>query len=328
MKNYLFKRLKKIRTSLVKQLHLHLFLTLFSAPLFLHWGLPISLFSFIGNIIFAPLITAFLLLSSILFFLECLHIPHGLFNILLEYLTSCWNFLLSFAQWSWIVAIPEPSLIISLCIPLAALVIVHTKYLSTPTNNCAALSIFLIIAYAWTYVGASHEIYSSIDCFEKKITLIHTKKVCIIDQGALGRRISAPATVRQKMIPTLIKKGITTVDHVIIVRPSICTFKALIALMQSLRVKNIYLPSFKATFKNRGWSVWEQFLMTAKFHGTNILSVTESRDMNLELVTIHLRVELKKIKKNNLSYHPISIAINSALLMADSSKIYSNNGLL
>lgn len=82
--------LKKIGPWIGKFLYLQLFISLIAFPLLLCWGLPISLLSPVGNLIFGPFLTVFLFLSSMLFFTELLYLPNGWIASVLDTFTQSW----------------------------------------------------------------------------------------------------------------------------------------------------------------------------------------------------------------------------------------------
>ena len=61
---------------LMRTIYVQLYLSLMSSPILIYWGLPVSLASPLGNILFNPLLVVFLFFSSLLFFTELLHIPN------------------------------------------------------------------------------------------------------------------------------------------------------------------------------------------------------------------------------------------------------------
>jgi hypothetical protein len=109
------KSISKIRSKLIlfflTALRIQLFITLVALPILVYWGLTVSILTIAGNIIFAPLLTIFLLLASLIFFLEILHFPNYYVIYLLEQLSCLWlkispinpkQFWLFFPQTTWL----------------------------------------------------------------------------------------------------------------------------------------------------------------------------------------------------------------------------------
>ncbi len=90
----------------ISVLDLQLALTAISLPFIIGWGLPISVIAVIGNVIFGPFLTIFLLLASLIFVTQLLHVPNGLLIILLEWCNAAWTKILSFTSSAFLVSVP------------------------------------------------------------------------------------------------------------------------------------------------------------------------------------------------------------------------------
>src|SRR5579862_7575785 len=110
--------LNRLYTTSITTLSMQLFLSLVSLPILASWGLPISLMSPIGNVIFSPLLTLFLLLSSIIFFCELFCIPNEFFVWLLELVSQVWRWGLSCTYGSALIACKKPALWLCIAITL------------------------------------------------------------------------------------------------------------------------------------------------------------------------------------------------------------------
>src|SRR3972149_9378673 len=111
------------RQSLLKSIQLQLFISFISLPFLIGWGLPISLLTPVSTLIFGPFLTCFLLISSLIFFLELFYLPNGALIWCLEKVTSAWLACLSLEQRAWLIGFSKPPLIVLLLIPLIALAI-------------------------------------------------------------------------------------------------------------------------------------------------------------------------------------------------------------
>lgn len=291
---------------LLKYLRIQFFLTLCSLPILLSWGLPLSYASIIGNFIFTPFLTLFLLLSSLIFFTELLYIPNGLIIVLLEWLASIWLYFISFSNRTWLFVCPSYGISIALPI-LAASVIMYKKF-HNPIKSTLML-ILLIIGYGASFkltIPNTTSLYT-IPCFKKNITLIQNGTEAFIhDPGCIGRRVSAPTWISYTLIPQLIKRGITKVS-IVCEKPSATTFRALITLVETVPVDSIYLPVWKSCKKNTGWCAWQQLLTIAQHYKTGLASISEKRYVNLGNYLISLKSEEKMVKKNGISYYPLKV---------------------
>ena len=293
-------------------LHLQLFLTLISWPILLYWGLPLSFASPLGNLIFAPFLTVFLFLSSLIFFCELFTIPHSLFVWALEAAATFWSSISAWAQRSWLVGYAQPSLIVGIAIPLIACIIVHHKVFTHKGKSILLLSLFILISiislkYAKTSYGTI-----TIPCFGKELVVLHSKEgSLLIDSGILGRRVSAPSWVTYTLLPTLIKQGITSLDYFIALKPSTVTFRALTQLIKKLPVKQLYCVTWQGSLSNSGWQAWHELLYTLKYYHTDLIFI-EDKEIKLISDTISLIPQKDQVKKNKLSY-PLVIVQGTVL---------------
>ena len=95
-----------------------LIVTLASIPILVGWGLQISLMSFIGNLIFTPILTIFLILSSIIFFTELLGLPNSFVIKILEITTNFWENALNLGKKEWLIGFCHPTTLILFLLPI------------------------------------------------------------------------------------------------------------------------------------------------------------------------------------------------------------------
>lgn len=137
-------------------MHLQLFLTLVSIPILCAWGLPVSLMTFVGNMLFAPVLTLFLLISAMLFITQLCSIPNFWLIYALEQLTICWQWATGLGSSSWLIGVPEQSLLVSLCLLLCILGILHYKKAQKRIYSTAALFclfVGIIVGSKYTALG-------------------------------------------------------------------------------------------------------------------------------------------------------------------------------
>ncbi len=101
------KHVLRLAYYLTHYIQIQLFITLMSLPVLMWWGLPFSLMSFVGNLIFSPIIVAFLTLSSLIFMTELASIPNYYLVWSLEKVTTVMTTLLSYGSKNWLVAFPK-----------------------------------------------------------------------------------------------------------------------------------------------------------------------------------------------------------------------------
>lgn len=227
---------------LLRFIHLQLFLMLVSWPILIAWGLPISLMSPVGNLLFGPLLTLFLLLSSLVFFGELLYLPTNWLIYAIEYLSRFWRWVVHQGSTNWLMGVAIPSSVILILIPAIAFAIIHTKKLKHPFINITALLLFTLTNI---YVLKQSSYNNSIFTIKYGIYTITCKKT---DHGI---NVYVPAAFRcQKssinnwleytFIPKLIKAtGNMCVDTVVLEKSTFSARLLAQALKEKNHVKNI-----------------------------------------------------------------------------------------
>lgn len=249
-------RIRKIGQGLLKFLQLQLFITLISFPILISWGLPISLLSPIGNLVFAPVLTAFLLLSSLIFFTTLLHIPNGLLCICMEKITEWWLWSMSCANQTWLYGFAKPPWWVIITIPICALLLLHFRYIkSTIVSIVCFLALLIASCLYIRSVHSNHSHIETIACNKGAVTMIHhANNVIIIDPGVIGQSIAAPTWVEYTLMPAIIKTtGKTCIDHLVLLQPNQMVFSAIALLAQKLEIRNVYLPYWDGTLTKREW---------------------------------------------------------------------------
>lgn len=260
--------------SAFKFVHIHLFLTLFSLPILIWWGLPISIMALIGNCIFNSVLTLFLLISSLLFFSELLGIPNGLLVTLLEYVGSWWLWLLKYGSSSWLLSFAQPPVIVLCFVPLAALALVHYRLTHRPVRNLFCLFALLIGIYLiCSFMHHPMNKIESIACGKQSLFYVADKgQKVLIDTGALASNASAPSWVLFTLTPLLIKKnGSTYIDTIIISKPKVRTFQALSAFLTSITIKTLVIPRYTGKLPKNMWRAYQDLKKQAHDHQCTLI---------------------------------------------------------
>lgn len=250
-------RILKFKNNLIKFIHLQLFITLISIPVLLCWGMPISLLTFAGNFLLSPILTAFLLFSSLIFFCQMLHIPNGIFIFCLEHITHWWLKFMKLANAQFLLGLSQPSIILLLAIPIAAALILHHKKINTAYKGIACYGIFMIMILGYLHwYGKPVISIDTLDCNKGKITIVNAhNQIVIIDPGVIGRRLSAPSWCEYTLMPFLVKKyGSTTIDHLVLLQPNKIIFDAILSLQEKIIIKNLYIPVWEGPLPKYWWS--------------------------------------------------------------------------
>ncbi len=220
-------------------------------PILIAWGLPLSLASPIGNLVFLPFLMAFLFISANIFFLELLYIPNTWFIYVLEKITALWLWLINFGSPSWLISFAKPSSLLLMIIPISALGILYYKRIAATLLNSAALFILLLLISVFLkhQPNFTQQPYLEIPCNGGIITVIKKDKtITLIDPGVLGRKISTPSWIEFTLLPTLNQHfGTTNMRNLIILQPSIMTFECVEKICQLCTIKNFYMPNWQGT---------------------------------------------------------------------------------
>lgn len=291
----------------LKFLQIQLVMSLVSLVILINWGIPISLLSPIGNMVFTPIFTVFLGLSSIIFFLEILHIPNGILIYLLEKLTSLWFLLAQSFNNKSLIGFVKPPILFTIIVPILILFILTYKQVNNSLVNSLNKSIIalaILFFASCTYLKIAYTPQSfvkNIACNKGYVTFIYDNgKTAIIDPGYIGQRISAPSWIQYTLIPNIIKSsGATTIDHLIILQPGKITFDAIKQLSKSIIIKNIDLITFDLNMKKN---------MEKSFNGL----ITEAKERNIKINRIGKTEEIINLtNKTKILITPIRIAINT-----------------
>lgn len=234
----------KFNSYIVRFIQLQLFITLFSLPILIAWGLPFSLLSPLGNLLFGPLLTLFLFLSSVIFFTELLYIPNGLALYCLEKLTSWWLFIMHADTQRWLLGFTKPSpYFLTTIVALSILIMVFKKTNGIYVSIACFSALFFGVSLYLHCMTSQHSSHSTLACNKGEIHIIvANNKLVVIDPGFIGQRLSAPSFVQYTLIPHLIKlTGKTKIDHLILLQPGELLFEAVERLCTKIKVKNIYL---------------------------------------------------------------------------------------
>lgn len=229
----------------------HIFLSLISLPILVAWGLPLSWLSPFGNALFNPLLSLFLLICSLSFVCEIIGIPHALLDQLLEQLAGCWHYALHQAPSAMLYGFYTPSWWLLGSIAITAIAIVMHPRLRSPKMRLASLSFLLFVSMSFLQAYRPKTVHDQVACNAGQLTILHANnKTIVIDPGFIGSRISAPSYMQHTFLPELLRRtGRLTIDYFIMLKPSILTFSALQAIVDSAPIGTIYMPSMQGALE-------------------------------------------------------------------------------
>lgn len=263
---------------------LQLFLSLVSLPFLIAWGLPLSLASPIANLIFSPILTLFLLISSLLFFTELLFIPNAWLAQCLNVVTRWWLWLLNWHHHSWLVGFIKPPLWTLFFIPVGAAFIIY-RYNRCSMRKIKYLALLLVVIYIALHMhGTGEATILEIPCHNANVTvIINNRQTILIDSGVIGQRASANSWISFTLVPYLTQTtGHLQIDHIIALQPGARTFEALTLLSRKMHIKRVYLPYWDGTLSRSAWRAF--FALREQLKETDcILIRMAKRDYRIKL---------------------------------------------
>lgn len=241
---------KSIQKYLTNFVQSQLIVTLVSIPILVGWGLQISVMTLIGNLIFAPILTIFLILSSLVFFTELLGIPNLFVIKMLEFVTIFWDIILSLGKKKWLWGFCKPKTFFLFLIPIIAFLILlfiktkssKTKFLSLLGFCCLSIFCLSIIPNFFAKHSASNSFYNN----KLIINFDAGKKITLIDNGFFNTKSSSEKTINYELKQYLVKNiGKAELQNVVLLKPGCRAFKAAQELCLRLDVKTVTLPLFE-----------------------------------------------------------------------------------
>lgn len=269
--------MRSLGRSVITFMHVQLFITLISMPVLLCWGMPLSWLSFAGNFFFGPILTAFLLLSSLIFFFQLLAIPNGLLIYALEKLTHGWMLIMHLPSYQSLICLPKPPFTLALVIAFIALLILHCKIIDTPIKGIAAYALVLIASGLFLTCTAHWSApVQTLNCHAGEVTLLyHHKQLALIDPGVIGQRISAPNWCEYTLLPHLAKEyGTGKIDYFVALQPNGVLFDALNLLLDKIEIKKIYLPYWRGKLPKHWWRSYFKCIEKCKSVGCTLIRMS------------------------------------------------------
>jgi hypothetical protein len=236
-------RTTKMYHWLMRTIHLQCALTALSLPLLVHWGIPLSYLTCLGNIIFTPFLFIFLLLSSLIFLCELTSIPNSLFIYLLSWVQTAWKFLVSWSSKGVLLELPAPDIIWLWVLFFIALALLHYKQEVSFAKKSFRLLIFICISCITLRVIGIYRTASISLSSGPPLTLIRSqRKTICVDRGTF-KCSSMDSWITYTLFPELRKNcGTSTIDLMVITKPSAASCQLAQALCAGERNKTIILP--------------------------------------------------------------------------------------
>ena len=251
--------MNRFRTYFLTYTQTQLIITLFSLPLLIHWGLGISWMTIVSNLIFSPVLTGFIIVSSLLFFTELLGIPNYPFVWCLDQLVWFWDSCLHLGSKNWLIHCAHPGTICLLIIPVATYQILRTHYFNSIAKQITALTTLLFVTFALLQVKTSFSDNETLDQAHPlqtkfSITRNDDSTINFIDKGYFNTKSSPDKAITFELKPFITKKfGQCIFSELTITRPSMRSFWGARELCKHFVIKKIRIPFFEHELSKKGW---------------------------------------------------------------------------
>jgi len=141
---------QQIVVFLREAVRIQLILFLWSLPLLVWWGMPLSYGAIAGNILFSPFIALFLI-GSMIYFVALISGFSGIWcGAIVEYIARWWMWCLSYGSDSWLFAVSQPPGWILFLIPLSVVYIVY--YIRPVVQRWIELVMLVLVACLWIFL--------------------------------------------------------------------------------------------------------------------------------------------------------------------------------
>ncbi len=277
----------KIKNYLLNFIQSQLIVSLVAVPILVNWGLSFSVMTFVGNLLFAPILTLFLMLSTLVFFTQLFHIPNHWLIVILDQFAQQWDRVLACGSASWLIEFCRPPLVFLLAIPSVTFVALSLGRFKNAGMRASVLAGVLAASLLglWffslvdmRYAEAPIASESRIVAADASLTTMHQGasisvqalsddllrgleirngadgRLIVVDDGFFSRRSSPEKTVEFELKPYLVKKfGKVHIENIIVKRPGMRTLTAAKEVCQVFRVDKVTVPFFKKSLSKSGW---------------------------------------------------------------------------
>lgn len=299
------KYITQLQHHFARLFYIQLVMSIYSLLIIVFWGIPFCPLSFLGNLLFNPILVLFLGLCTLLFFTELCFIPNGYIIYTLDLLSSWWMYALHLGSTNaYNLSFAKPSYLLVATIACAAFFII----VQTNSYFKKNILLLLVLCAGFWLMAQNHRTGSitELACTQGHISILATEtEITIVDPGYLGRYISAPSYVEYTLMPAIVAQyGTQTIDHLILLQPSQMLFQAITKLLEIGTVKHIYIPIWQGTCSPKMLRAFMKMkeLATTKKCIIHRLSQAEYLIMTSPKATIEIHQLNNTIKSADISY--------------------------
>ncbi len=252
---------------------------IFSAPILLWWGIPISTLTLLGNVFFTPFLALFILLSSLFTLCAALGIKPTIFAWALNTLTDIWLELLKTSSKNVLFAQIYSPVLFALLITTVFGVGYALFHAKTNLKIIKSLlcGVFLVISvFALPLKNSSSTLSNS----NGTITISHTNTgLEIIDTDFLKGMTNPTKQVSFNLKMPIIKAhGTCRIAKITTNTTSIRTLQALRELIYCMNVQKISLPQIQGAQKPAFWKAFYSLKYATKQTGAQLTQRPNVRD--------------------------------------------------
>jgi hypothetical protein len=243
-------------------IHSQLVVTIVALPILIYWGLSLSVMTFIGNFIFAPVLSLFILLGAIFFFFELLSIPNEFLAEAINRLVLLWDSILKIGKKEWLVEFAHPGIWVLTSIFCMAFLILKCKIVCNMYRKIIVMVVILAgsTSYLFYKKSGKKELLRELNLCNNKFFVVsckeaNTKEYIFIDNGYFNSKKSLSKTITFELKPFLTKiYGTLLLRELVLLHPGQRSFEGAEAFCKVFQVKKVIIPAFKNGLSKAGWS--------------------------------------------------------------------------
>lgn len=250
--------------------------TIVALPILVSWGLGVSMMTFVGNLIFAPLLSLFLFTSSLMFFTELVGIPNMFLVSLLEWIAAAWHNILSLGSNDWILHFSKPHQGALVFIPIITFLVIRKKSKTKAPILILSLILALVLGGLKIYQNVTKLNALTVQVNDKLEIRRDSKGiVTLTDRGFLNSRQSIQKYLEFELQQQLVTNfGRNTVDYIELLKPGGSSFEAATELCKKGNVREIFISFFEPFTSKRAWATFFELKRVAEQRGTKITRPT------------------------------------------------------
>lgn len=249
-----------IKNYLASYTQTQLAITLISLPVLVSWGLGFSLMTLVSNLLFAPVLTIFLILSSLVLFTTMLNIPQTGLIALLNWFTPWWDRVMHLGTSEWLIQCARPPVIILLLFPIIGLAIIHMRWFNTRAKRIIAFSLAIIVFFMVCKIYQHQADTFLTKRFHEKlysIKLANSNSIIMVDEGYFSQKKSVDKAVDYQLRQWVIKNyGYVRIKEWRCTHPTVGGFLAAAHICSRWSVDEVWVPYFQAPENKAVWRAY------------------------------------------------------------------------